>query len=222
MTVWWATPTLDDIAAQRAMIERGEEKGKASKQASERERLRDTFAAAALTGLLAAPTDKDRSMDYWARLAYEAANAMLRERGREVGDGNNPKMECAVTEPLPKEKRAEVSYESYEKNDEKRCFCNTENQPAAGVSEMDSEADRKSVAAPRACARSCSQPFDSAPVTQVGPAPAADGTDWPTSGAGLTLTDEERQAIETAINEAEAHQHESRAATLRNLLERTK
>lgn len=43
---------------------------------------RDTFAAAALTGLLAAPTDKDRSMDYWARLSYEAADAMLRERER--------------------------------------------------------------------------------------------------------------------------------------------
>lgn len=43
--------------------------------------LRDHFAAAALTGLLAAPTDKDRSWEYWARLAYEAADAMLRERG---------------------------------------------------------------------------------------------------------------------------------------------
>jgi hypothetical protein len=42
---------------------------------------RDAFAAAALTGLLAAPTDKDRSMDYWARLAYEAADAMLAARG---------------------------------------------------------------------------------------------------------------------------------------------
>lgn len=41
---------------------------------------RDHLAAAALTGLLAAPTDKDRSMDYWARLSYEAADAMLRER----------------------------------------------------------------------------------------------------------------------------------------------
>ena len=57
---------------------------------------RDTFAAAALTGLLAAPTDKDRSWDYWARIAYEAADAMLARR-----DG--------VTEPVPKEKRAEVS-----------------------------------------------------------------------------------------------------------------
>ena len=63
--------TSQDIAAQRAMIERGE-----------RERLRDTFAAAALTGLLAGPGDKDFSADYWARHAYEAADAMLRERER--------------------------------------------------------------------------------------------------------------------------------------------
>jgi len=41
---------------------------------------RDHFAAAALAGLLAAPTDKDRDMGYWARLSYEAADAMLRER----------------------------------------------------------------------------------------------------------------------------------------------
>ena len=46
--------------------------------------LRDTFAAAALTGLLAAPTDKDRSWDYWSRLSYEVADAMLRERSRSV------------------------------------------------------------------------------------------------------------------------------------------
>jgi hypothetical protein len=43
---------------------------------------RDTFAAAALTGLLAAPTDKDRSLEYWARFSYEIADAMLRERER--------------------------------------------------------------------------------------------------------------------------------------------
>ena len=43
---------------------------------------RDTFAAAALTGLLGGPGDKDFSMDYWARHAYEAADAMLRERER--------------------------------------------------------------------------------------------------------------------------------------------
>jgi hypothetical protein len=63
---------------------------------------RDTFAAAALTGLLAGPGDKDFSADYWARHAYEAADAMLRERER-------------VTEPMPKEKRAEVSLTDEEK-----------------------------------------------------------------------------------------------------------
>ena len=41
---------------------------------------REKFAAAALTGLLAAPTDKDRSWEYWARLSYEAADAMIQER----------------------------------------------------------------------------------------------------------------------------------------------
>jgi hypothetical protein len=73
--------TSNDIAAQRAMLERGEEKRKADWKLAERERLRDTLAAAALTGLLAGPGDKDFSMDYWARHAYGAADAMLRERG---------------------------------------------------------------------------------------------------------------------------------------------
>ena len=50
--------------------------------------LRDHFAAAALAGLLAAPTDKDRSMGYWARLAYEAADAMLRQRVAEHAPTN--------------------------------------------------------------------------------------------------------------------------------------
>ena len=43
---------------------------------------RDTFAAAALTGLLGGPGDKDFSADFWARHAYKAADAMLRERAR--------------------------------------------------------------------------------------------------------------------------------------------
>ena len=36
------------------------------------------------------------------------------------------------------------------------------------------------------------------------------------------LTEEEREAVETAAMEADAHQHSLRAATLRGLLERTK
>jgi hypothetical protein len=57
--------------------------------------LRDTFAAAALTGLISSrewPIDSDEAAHY----CYRIADAMLRERGG--------------TEPMPKEKRAEVSY----------------------------------------------------------------------------------------------------------------
>lgn len=57
---------------------------------------RDTFAAAALTGLLAKSIAPEQAMSQYVRIAGEYADAMLRERER-------------VTEPLPKEKRAEVS-----------------------------------------------------------------------------------------------------------------
>ena len=70
---------------------------------------RDKFAAAALTGLLAAPTDKYRSMDYWARLSYEAADAMLARRP-------------CVTEPMPVavSGSGSVTPVPYVKHDEKR------------------------------------------------------------------------------------------------------
>jgi len=94
--------TPKDIADQRAMLERGEAISKANQQRAERERLRDTFAAAALTGLLArhghAKQDSDDGLcsnpaAWWA---YRYADAMLRKRER-------------VTEPPPKETQAEVS-----------------------------------------------------------------------------------------------------------------
>jgi hypothetical protein len=121
MTVWWAKPTLNDIAAQRAMLERGEEKRKADWKQAERERLRDTFAAAALTGLLSLnrPGLNQQFPTELCERAFRWADAMLREQDRQ----------------------------------------------SVGVAEKDSVADRKSVATPRACARSCSQPFDSAPTT---------------------------------------------------------
>lgn len=40
--------------------------------------------------------------------------------------------------------------------------------------------------------------------------------------ARLRLTDEEREAVETAALEADAYQHAERAATLRGLMERLK
>ena len=117
MGVYWAKPTLEVIAAQRAMLERGEEKRKAARQAEERERLRDTFAAAALTGLLSNVQRYQNGP--LTEQAFEIAEFMLKEREK----------------------------------------------TSVGVAEMDSVADRKSVATPRACASSCSQPFDSAPTT---------------------------------------------------------
>ena len=80
MGVYWAKPTLDDIAAQRAMIERGEEKRRAVRQAEERERLRDTFAAAALTGLLS--NIPRYQLGVIAVQAYEIADEMIAEQSR--------------------------------------------------------------------------------------------------------------------------------------------
>ena len=62
---------------------------------------RDTFAAAALTGLLGGPGDKDFSMDFWARHAYEAADAMLRERARTPNDAGPAAKAYANGEPAP-------------------------------------------------------------------------------------------------------------------------
>jgi hypothetical protein len=73
--------TSNDIAAQRAMIERGEEKRKADWKQAERERLRDTFAAAALTGMMSRVSGKAEA---FAEAAYKLADAMLRERNRAV------------------------------------------------------------------------------------------------------------------------------------------
>jgi hypothetical protein len=79
--------------------------------------LRDTFAAAALTGLLSNVQRYQNGP--LTEQAFEIADFMLKEREK----------------------------------------------TSVGVAEMDSASDRKSVATPRACARSCSQPFDSAPIT---------------------------------------------------------
>jgi hypothetical protein len=81
--------TSNDIAAQRAMLQRGEEKRKADWKQAERERLRDTFAAAALTGLMqftidaATPGAYVKSTAAIAANAYDIADAMLRERERQ-------------------------------------------------------------------------------------------------------------------------------------------
>ena len=54
---------------------------RARKQA--RAELRDRFAMAALTGLLADPESSMESLDWIAKVAYEYADAMMKARGDE-------------------------------------------------------------------------------------------------------------------------------------------
>lgn len=70
---------------------------------------RDYFAAAALTGLLAQGDDGSFSEASYVRAAHRWADAMLRERG--------------VTEPMPQEKRAEVSVSLTDEEREAIAWC---------------------------------------------------------------------------------------------------
>jgi hypothetical protein len=174
--------TSKDIAAQRAMLARGEEVSAVKDHHAERARLRDEFAAAALTGLLADDGDRtEYAMPNFTARAYEWADAMLLERNGAVEGSETVQ-------------------------------CNT----SVGVAEMDSASDRKSVAT-QGSAHSCGQPFDSAPTTPV--CPHIRGTVTQHCSLNFTLTDEEREAIEDAVKELTPGPI---AATLRNLLERTK
>jgi len=74
--------TSKDIAAQRAMIEWGNVMRERKQQNDQRERLRDTFAAAALTGLLSRSIAPEQAMSQYVRIAAAYADAMLRERER--------------------------------------------------------------------------------------------------------------------------------------------
>jgi hypothetical protein len=72
--------TIDDIRAQRAMLQRGEAIREAKQREADLAALRDKFAMAAMTGLLAAETSGSLTDDIRADYAYKAADAMLRER----------------------------------------------------------------------------------------------------------------------------------------------
>ena len=86
--------TKADLDAQRAMLARGEEKRKAATQAEERERLRDTFAAAALPLC----TRNGRNAEQISESAYKLADAMLRERGNHSAKPNSSTNHDAVPE----------------------------------------------------------------------------------------------------------------------------
>ena len=171
--------TSKDIAAQRAMLARGEEK-----------RLRDQFAASALTGLTSRP---QWMPDECVPEAYRLADAMLHERAK--------RQAISATEKAMRDAEDFVAIREQ--------FLAWQKEQSVGVAEMDSVADRKSVATPRACARSCSQPFDSAPTTPI-------------------ITDAEREAIEAAAMSLDGThsldyvKRAGQAATLRSLLERVK
>jgi hypothetical protein len=235
--------TSKDIAAQRAMLARGEEK-----------RLRDQFAASALTGLTSRP---QWMPDECVPEAYRLADAMLHERAK--------RQAISATEKAMRDAEDFVAIREQ--------FLAWQKEQSVGVAEMDSASDRKSVATPRACARSCSQPFDSAPTTHDA-APEAiardadrvrtdKATTRPGEGTGNThkpvawarffssggpqsvyldrppadaeplyrsptLTDGEREAVKWAVETSSYYagaghrQAKEVAATLRNLLERLK
>jgi len=73
--------TKADLDAQYAMLKRGDERRREAKQEEDCQQLRDTFAAAALTGLIASgewPIDSEEAAHY----CYRVADAMLSERDR--------------------------------------------------------------------------------------------------------------------------------------------
>jgi hypothetical protein len=77
--------TLEQLREQREMMQRAESVRQAQADHAERQRLRDQFATAALTGLLARPEFDDDPLDYryMCRAAYKWADAMMQERQTE-------------------------------------------------------------------------------------------------------------------------------------------
>lgn len=109
--------------------------------------LRDSFAAAALTGLLS--NIQTYQLVAVTRQAYDIADEMLVQRRPRQGNVATDK----AIQDAKDFARIREQFEAWQK------------ERSVGVAEMGSATDRKSAATPRACARSCSQPFDSAPTT---------------------------------------------------------
>jgi hypothetical protein len=243
--------TLKDINAQRALIERGEAIHASRKQQEERERLRDTFAAAALTGLLANPRHDEDNTEEICHWAWNWAEVMLREREKSRSGQNDAETvpqhaKCTerdrFAKPMQNEKSAEVLPRPYEICDEKRSFsgdipcsrtrdicerlrrwCHAVDAESAqdlmDEAATEIEVQRACTSAARAEIERLRQ-FDR--LQPIEPADATPAT-HATPGEGSvqvkgTLTDEEREAIETAVRWLEPYPPV--AATLRSLLER--
>jgi hypothetical protein len=74
--------------------------------------LRDRFAAAALTGLLARREYDPHSLHQFSRASYDMADAMLRERGNHLPDGQ-PTLTDAEREAIEKAIGRELDAEWY-------------------------------------------------------------------------------------------------------------
>ena len=200
---------------------------------------RDTFAAAALTGLLAASDPNSWADDLWAadicRSAYGWADEMLRQRGTAVSNncvtGNQPEIPCPVTEPMPKEKRAEVSDTNHD-------------AAPATKARTDADSDRTDKAVlrpgegtgntPEPVAWAVVYPNDAVAVIAFKRQDAEERAAASDRIVPLyrhpqpTLTDAEREAVEAAARIIDAYEDEmdgfpsGAAATLRGLLDRTK
>jgi hypothetical protein len=206
---------------------------------------RDTFAAAALTGLLASRNDID---DEAAERAYCIADAMLRERSRSGhNDAETLPQHAKCTErdrfakPMQNEKSAEVLPRPYEICDEKRSFsgdipcsrtrdicerlrrwCHAVDAESAqdlmDEAATEIEVQRACTSAARAEIERLWQ-FDR--LQPIEPADATPAThDAQTEGSlqsGGTITDAEREAIGEAIRLGDQW---GWSETLRGLLER--
>ena len=74
-------PTPEEIAEWRRKKEEQRKAYEEQQRKEHRKQLRDAFAMAALTGLLANPSHDMLSPEEWATDAYNIADAMLKARG---------------------------------------------------------------------------------------------------------------------------------------------
>jgi len=149
--------TPNDIAAQRAMLERGEEKRKADWKLAERERLRDTFAAAALSGILTKDdaAQLEKMAPWWPEwacsAAYRWADAMLRERERHHIPDAGKMVENTTTHDAAPEARAQNPTTG---SCPAREGCCTGNTPALSESEREAIEQMLDEVSGKACAAS--------------------------------------------------------------------
>jgi len=230
--------TKADLDAQYATLKRGDEKRKAAKQAEDRERLRDTFAAAALTGLLSNVQRYQNGP--LTEQAFEIADFMLKERERHhIPDAGNM-VENTTNHDAAPEARARAERVRTDK---------ATTRPGDGTGDTPSKAEidalefvveegRTASVDDYGILRSWlirlrpeweSQSYEESNEKRTNTNTNRDTTHGECSvRGGGTLTDEERAAIETATmslggtHSLDYMRRARQAAALRSLLERMK